>query len=169
MRWVAKVTKHDRTYYYFRRKPWPEARIHGEPGSPEFEACHQSLLAASTAPEVERIRDRTTKQHKRHDHFGADAIIAWAEQQPLTLEQAQHVRRGSVSLSMSCCDENKDFVPQWLASASRPRRSADSEAPSRGRSESTVGCRWVAPRHQAVAIVLDVMHPLGAGRGTLGK
>jgi hypothetical protein len=42
---------------------------------------------------VERIRDRTTKQHKRHDHFGADAIIAWAEKQPLTLEQAQHVHR----------------------------------------------------------------------------
>ena len=93
MRWVVKVTKHDRTYYYFRRKPWPEARIHGEPGSPEFEACYQSLLAASTAAEVERIRDRTTKQHKRHDYFGADAIIAWAEQQPLTLEQAQHVHR----------------------------------------------------------------------------
>ena len=94
MRWVVKVTDHDRTYYYFRRKPWPEARIHGEPGSPEFEACYQSLLAASTAAEVERIRDRTTKkQRKRHDHFGADAIIAWAEKQPLTLEQAQHVHR----------------------------------------------------------------------------
>ena len=90
MRRVVKVTNHGRTYYYFRRKPWPEARIYGEPGSPEFEACYQSLLAAA---EVERIRDRTTKQRKRHDHFGADAIIASAEQQPLTLEQAQHVHR----------------------------------------------------------------------------
>jgi hypothetical protein len=93
MRWVVKVTDRDRTYYYFRRKPWPEVRIYGEPGSPEFEAYYQSLLAASTAAEVERIRDRTTKKQKRHDHFGADAIIAWAEKQPLTLEQAQHVHR----------------------------------------------------------------------------
>jgi hypothetical protein len=94
MRRVVKVTNHDRTYYYFRRKPWPVARIHGEPGSPEFEARYQSLLAASTAAEVERIHDRTMKkQLKWHDHFGADAIIAWAEKQPLTLEQAQHVRR----------------------------------------------------------------------------
>jgi hypothetical protein len=47
---------------------------------------------ASTAAEVER--DRTTKkQRKRHDHFGADAIIAWADKQPLTLEHAQHVHR----------------------------------------------------------------------------
>lgn len=62
MRRVVKVTNHGRTHYYFRRKPWPEARIYGEPGSPKFEACYQSLLAASTAAEVERIRDRTTKQ-----------------------------------------------------------------------------------------------------------
>src|SRR4029450_5860965 len=94
MRWVVKMTKHARTYYYFRRKQWPEARIHGEPGSPEFEARYQSLLAASTAAEVKRIRDRTMqKQRKRPDYFGADAIIAWAEKQPLTLEQAQHVHR----------------------------------------------------------------------------
>jgi hypothetical protein len=94
MRWVVTITKHARTYYYFRRKQWPEARIHGEPGSPEFEARYQSLLAASTAAEVERIRDRTMqKQRKRPDYFGADAIIAWAEKQPLTLEQAQHVHR----------------------------------------------------------------------------
>ena len=94
MRWAVKVTNHDRTYYSFRCKPWPEARIHGEPGSPEFEACYQSLPAASTAAEVERIRDRTTKkQRKRHDYFGADAILAWAGKEPLTLEQAQHVRR----------------------------------------------------------------------------
>ena len=33
------------------------------------------------------------KQRKRPDYFGADAIIAWAEKQPLTLEQAQHVHR----------------------------------------------------------------------------
>ena len=52
MRWVVKVTRYDRTYYYFRRKPWPEARIPGEPGSPEFETCYQSLLAASTAAET---------------------------------------------------------------------------------------------------------------------
>ena len=93
MRRVVKVTNQGRTHYYFRCKPWPEARIYGEPGSPKFEACYQSLLAASTAAEVERIRDRTTKQRKRHDHFGADAIVACAEQQPLTLEQAQHVHR----------------------------------------------------------------------------
>ena len=61
MRWVVKFTRYDRTYYYFRRRPWPEVRIPGEPGSPQFEACYQSLLAASTAAEVERIRDRTTK------------------------------------------------------------------------------------------------------------
>ena len=103
MRWVVKCTNHDRTYYYFGRKPWPVTRIHGEPGSPEFEARYQSLLAASTAAEVERIGDRTMK--KRHDHFGADAIIAWAEQQPLTLEQAQHVHLRSASRSMSCCKE----------------------------------------------------------------
>ena len=77
MRWVIKFTNRDRTYYYFRRRPWPIARIRGEPGSPEFEACYQSLLAASTAAEVERIRHRTTKkQRQRHDHFGANAIIA---------------------------------------------------------------------------------------------
>ena len=81
---------------YFSERPLTHsARIHGEPGSPEFEACYQSLLAASTAAEVERIRDRTTKkkQRERHDYFGADAIMAWAKKQPLTLEQAQHVRR----------------------------------------------------------------------------
>ena len=39
-----------------------QARIPDEPGSPQFEACYQSLLAASTAAEVERIRDRTTKK-----------------------------------------------------------------------------------------------------------
>ena len=94
MRWVIKFTNRDRTYYYFRRRPWPVARIHGEPGSPEFEARYQSLLAASTAAEVERIRDRTMKkQRKQHDYFGADAIIAWAEKQPLTPEQVQHVHR----------------------------------------------------------------------------
>jgi hypothetical protein len=48
---VVKVTDRDRTDYYFRRKPWPEVRIYGEPGSPVFEACYQSLLAASTAAE----------------------------------------------------------------------------------------------------------------------
>ena len=94
MRWVMKVIDHDRTYYYFRRGPWPEVRIPGEPGSPQFEACYQSLLAASTAAEVERIRDRTTKKlRKRHDYFGANAIMAWAKKQPLTLKQAQHVHR----------------------------------------------------------------------------
>ena len=93
MRWVVKFTRYDRTYYYFRRGSWPEVRIPGEPGSPQFEACYQSLLAASTATEVERIRDRTTKQHKRRDYFGANAIMAWAKKQPLTLEQAQHVHR----------------------------------------------------------------------------
>ena len=94
MRWVIKFTNRGRTYYYFRRRPWPIARIHGEPGSPEFEACYQSLLAASTGAEVERIRDRPTKkQRKRHDYFRVDAIMAWAKKQPLTLEQAQHVHR----------------------------------------------------------------------------
>ena len=109
MRWVLKFTNRNRIYYYFRRRPWPVARIHGEPGSPEFEACYLSLLAASVA-EVERIRDRTTKkQRKRHDHFGADAIMAWAKKQPLTLEQAQHVH-GALGIPIDeLLQQNKDF------------------------------------------------------------
>jgi hypothetical protein len=72
MRWVIKFTNRDRTYYYFRRRPWPIARIRGEPGSPEFEACYQSLLAASTAAEVERIRDRTTKKQRKRSASAPD-------------------------------------------------------------------------------------------------
>jgi hypothetical protein len=59
---------------------------------------------------VARIRDRTTKkQRKRHDYFGADAIIAWAEKQPLTRGRRSTCTVRSASRSMSCWNENKDF------------------------------------------------------------
>ena len=92
MRWLVKITNQDAittiSAQTMARSTHPRrariARVRGD----------QSLLAASTAAEVERTRDRTTKkQRKWHDHFEADAIIAWAEKEPLTLEQAQHVHR----------------------------------------------------------------------------
>jgi hypothetical protein len=94
MRWVVKVTNHDRTYYYFRRKPWPEARNYGEPRSPEFETCYQSLLAALT------VRRGGADPRSHHEEAAQAARLLRSRRHPRVSRktttdtgQAQHVYR----------------------------------------------------------------------------
>jgi hypothetical protein len=76
-RFVTCIQKKGRTYYYFRRRPFPCIRLPEEPASPLFTTAYNAALQASTREEF--IALRAGMQTRKPDNPAARALIARAE------------------------------------------------------------------------------------------
>jgi DNA-binding CsgD family transcriptional regulator len=87
-RFVIRRQKKGRIYYYFRRQPFPLIRLPGEPDSPLFTTAYKAALQASTPEEFSALRAGMQTQTQRPDGPLTEAVMAWAERQPITRAQA---------------------------------------------------------------------------------
>ena len=90
LRYVQCTHDRGRPYYYFRRRRFPIVRLPGEPGSELFMTVYDSALAATSREQFTALRSNM-EQHRPQDvklSPLATAIMAWAEQGPITLSRA---------------------------------------------------------------------------------
>ena len=95
LRYVQCTHDKGRAYYYFRRRRFPIVRLPGEPGSELFMTVYNSALAATSREQFTALRSNM-EQHRPEDVALsplATAIMAWAEQEPITLSQATMVAK----------------------------------------------------------------------------
>jgi hypothetical protein len=85
------------TYRYFVRyknKKWPQIRLPGEPGSPEFMAVYERALAATTLKQFKQLREEVNLHIRRHIFTSSgDAIVAWAEGRELSPHEIELIMR----------------------------------------------------------------------------
>jgi len=92
-RFVKRIrNRHGRTYYYFRRPPFPYIRLPGEPPSPLFTTAYNAALQASTREEFIALRAGMQTQTQTRDRPLSTpftkAVMAWAGGRPITRAQA---------------------------------------------------------------------------------
>jgi hypothetical protein len=95
-RFVRRTRDRGRTYYYFRRGPFPSVRLPGEPGSVIFTTVYEAALEARTRDEIMALRTHMQKQRQRREALHSqttNAIMLWASRKPITLEQATMVAK----------------------------------------------------------------------------
>jgi hypothetical protein len=99
-RYVICTQNQGRTYYYFRRRPFPIVRLPGELGSMPFTAAYNAALKATVQEEFVALRKYMQRQRpRRPDSPITQAILIWAERQPITQAQATLVaQRFGVSI-----------------------------------------------------------------------
>src|SRR5262245_45887349 len=79
LRFVIRTQDKGRTYYYFRRRPFPIVRLPGEPGSELFTTVYNSALEASTSEQFTALRSNMTQMSPRKpDSPLTTAILVWA-------------------------------------------------------------------------------------------
>ena len=89
LRYVQRTKEKGRTYYYFRRRPFPIVRLPGKPGSALFTTVYKSALEASTCEQFAALRSNTTQPRpRRPDSPQTTAILKWANREPITFAQA---------------------------------------------------------------------------------
>jgi hypothetical protein len=96
LRFVIREQDKGRTYYYFRRRPFPLVRLPGEPGSTLFTTVYNAALQAKTHDEFLALRTNMQKQRLDDPTLHSpltEAILAWAVARRLTLAQAAIVAR----------------------------------------------------------------------------
>ena len=91
-RYVSRAQTRGRTYYYFRRRPFPIVRLPGEPGSVLFTDTYTAALRA-TNPEGFTALRKHMQEHRSRRHAPTQALWLWANRKPITLEQATLVAR----------------------------------------------------------------------------
>ena len=111
-RYVIRTQSRGRTYYYFRRRSFPIVRLPDEPGSVPFTTAYTAALRATNLEEFTALRKHMKKQRpRRPDSPNTQAILIWAERQPLTLAQATLVaQRFGVSVDEITGD--REIVPE---------------------------------------------------------
>jgi hypothetical protein len=88
-RYVFRTQTRGRTYYYFRRRPFPIVRLPNEPGSVPFTTAYNAALKATSQEEFAALRKYMQRQRSRRpDSPSTQAMLIWAERQPITLAQA---------------------------------------------------------------------------------
>jgi hypothetical protein len=88
-RYVIRTQNRGRTYYYFRRRPFPIVRLPGEPGSVLFTDTYTAALRATNLEEFTALRNYMQAHRARlPDSPGTQALWLWANRKPITLEQA---------------------------------------------------------------------------------
>jgi hypothetical protein len=99
-RYVIRTQSRGRTYYYFRRRPFPNVRLPGELGSVLFTNTYTAALRATNLEEFTALRKHMQKQRSRRpDSPTAEAVFLWATRTPITLAQATLVaQRFGVSI-----------------------------------------------------------------------
>jgi hypothetical protein len=94
-RYVIRTQNRGRTYYYFRRRPFPIVRLPSEPGSMPFTTAYNSALKATGQEEFVALRKYMQRRRpRRPDSPITQAILIWAEQQPITLAQVTLLAQG---------------------------------------------------------------------------
>jgi hypothetical protein len=93
-RYVIRTQSRGRTYYYFRRRPFPIVRLQDEPGSVLFTNTYTAALRATNLEEFTALRKQMQKQGpRRPDSPIAQAVWFWATRKSITLAQAALVAR----------------------------------------------------------------------------
>jgi hypothetical protein len=110
LRYVIRTQDKGRTYYYFRRRSFPIVRLPGEPGSELFTTVYKSALEASTSEHFAALRSNMKKQRPRTlDSPLTAAILAWANQGPITYSQASMVAK-RFGVSIECIVRGREVV-----------------------------------------------------------
>jgi hypothetical protein len=90
--YVIRSQSRGRTYYYFRRKPFPIVRLPGEPGSVLFTDTYTAALRATNLEGLAALRKHMRERRSRRpDSPFAEALWLWANRKPITVEQATMV------------------------------------------------------------------------------
>jgi hypothetical protein len=93
-RYVIRTQRGGRTYYYFRRRPFPIVRLPGEPGSAFFTDTYTGALRATNLEGFTALRKHMQEQRSRRpDSPSTQAVWLWATRKPITLGQAALVAR----------------------------------------------------------------------------
>jgi hypothetical protein len=88
-RYVIRTQTRGRTFYYFRRRPFPIVRLPGELGSVLFTNTYTAALRATNLEEFTALRKHMREQRlRRPDSPIAEAVWLWATRKPITLAQA---------------------------------------------------------------------------------
>jgi hypothetical protein len=105
LRYVQRTKEKGRTYYYFRRRPFPIVRLPGEPGSELFTTVYNSALEATTSEQFAALRSNMTQMSPRKpDSPLTTAILTWAKREPMSHSQASMVaKRFGVSIEHVIC------------------------------------------------------------------
>ena len=94
LRFVQCVQVKGRTYYYFRRRPFPIVRIPGELGSELFTSVYKAALQAGTRKQFTRLRSHMPQRRMRSvDSPLTTAIVKWAIREPITYWEANMVSK----------------------------------------------------------------------------
>ena len=93
-RYVIRTQTRGRTYYYFRRQPFPIVRLPGEPGSVLFTDTYAAALRATNLEGFTALRKQMhEKRSCRFELPTTQAVWSWANRKPMTLEQATMVAK----------------------------------------------------------------------------
>ena len=111
-RFVTRTRSKGRTYYYFRRRPFPIVRLPGEPGSVIFTTVYEAALEARTRDELMALRTHMPKPRCQELLSpGANAIMLWASRKPITLEQATMLAK-RFDVSIEDITRDREIVPE---------------------------------------------------------
>jgi hypothetical protein len=89
LRYVQCTYDKGKSYYYFRRRPFPIVRLPGKPGSELFMTVYNSALTATSREQFTALRSNMEQQRQKIALSPlATTIMAWAERKPITLAQA---------------------------------------------------------------------------------
>src|SRR4029453_3031406 len=93
-RYVIRTHTRGRTYYYFRRRPFPIVRLQDEPGSVLFTNTYTAALRPTNFEEITALGKEMQKEGpRRPDSPIAQAVWFWATRKSITLAQAALVAR----------------------------------------------------------------------------
>jgi hypothetical protein len=111
-RYVIRTQSRGRTYYYFRRRPFPIVRLPGELGSVLFTNAYTAALRTTSQEEFAALRKYMQRQRpRRPDSPSTQAILIWAERQPITLAQATLVAQ-RLGVSVDEITRDREIVPE---------------------------------------------------------
>jgi hypothetical protein len=111
-RYVTRTQTRDRTYYYFRRWPFPAVRLPGEPGSVLFTDAYTAALRATNLEGFMALRKQMQGQRPRsRPDAPTQALWLWANRKPITLEQATLVAR-RFGVSIEDIRRNREIVSE---------------------------------------------------------
>jgi hypothetical protein len=116
-RYVIRTQTRGRTFYYFRRRPFPIVRLPGELGSVLFTNTYTAALRATNLEEFTALRKQMQKQRpRRPDSPSTNAIMLWASRNPITLEQATMVAK-RFGVSVDEITRDREIVSELIAAS----------------------------------------------------
>ena len=94
LRYVQHTYEKGRSYYYFRRRPFPTVRLPGEPGSEVFTIVYNFALKATSRDQFAVLRSNMKQMRPRKVESPlTTAILVWANREPITYLQASMVAK----------------------------------------------------------------------------